>query len=88
VDDKQRQRQESKFLTVRAYSERANSLAWLLLLVSLVRTFGGAYLLHLLHAPGWAVAAWLMLHIRVRLGRRQPPLAPSQTAEAVYPRCR
>jgi hypothetical protein len=39
-------------------------LAWLL---TLLRVFGGAALLSRLGAPGWAVAAWLMFHVRVRI---------------------
>jgi hypothetical protein len=39
-------------------------------LVSLGRVFGGAVLLHLLGAPAWAVAAWVMAGMRVRVGRR------------------
>jgi hypothetical protein len=34
---------------------------WLLVLA---RVFGGAALLWLLDAPGWAIAAWLMLHLK------------------------
>jgi hypothetical protein len=37
---------------------------WLLMLA---RVFGGAALLWLLDAPGWAIAAWLMLHLKFNL---------------------
>ena len=44
----------------------AGCLVWF---VSLARVVGGAVLLRVLGAPAWAVAAWLMLHVRVRIGR-------------------
>lgn len=37
---------------------------WLLVML---RVFGGAALLYVLDAPSWAIAAWLMLHLRFRL---------------------
>ena len=47
-----------------------NAAAWLALLAALTRTFGGAALLALLHAPGYFVAAWLIAGVRFRIGRR------------------
>jgi len=44
--------------------------SWAILVVSLGRVFGGALLLHVLGAPVWAVAAWVMAGVRVRVGRR------------------
>jgi hypothetical protein len=41
-------------------------------LVVMLRVFGGAAMLHLLGAPIWAVAAWLMIHLRLKLGPRRP----------------
>ena len=35
------------------------------------RIFGGAYLLWELDAPAWAIAAWLMLHVRFRFRLRE-----------------
>jgi ABC-type Mn2+/Zn2+ transport system permease subunit len=39
-------------------------LAWFL---GLTRVFGGAALLWLLDAPAWAIAAWLIAHIKINL---------------------
>jgi hypothetical protein len=44
--------------------------AWLSLLGSLGRVFGGGGLLFLLGAPGWALAAWFLMNVRVRIGHR------------------
>ena len=40
--------------------------------VALTRVGGGGLVLWWLGAPAWAVAAWLMVNVRVRIGR--PPL--------------
>lgn len=37
------------------------------LVLVVVRVVGGALLLSVLGAPHWAVAAWVMFHVRVRL---------------------
>jgi hypothetical protein len=39
-------------------------LAWFL---GLTRVVGGAGLLGLLDAPAWAIAAWLIAHIKIKL---------------------
>jgi len=44
----------------------------LVLIAILARVVGGAALLCVLGAPVWAVAAWLMLHIRIRIGKPLP----------------
>ena len=44
--------------------------ARLALAAALTRTFGGAALLALLHAPAYFVAAWLVAGVRVRIGRQ------------------
>jgi hypothetical protein len=41
---------------------------WLLVML---RVFGGAVVLHLLGAPSWAVAAWLMIHLRFKVAARR-----------------
>jgi hypothetical protein len=46
--------------------------ACLVLLVAVAHVLGGAVLLRQLGAPGWAVAAWLMLNVRVRIGQPRP----------------
>jgi len=43
------------------------SVAFLMALLALLRIVGGFALLWWLGAPGWALAAWLLLHTRVRL---------------------
>jgi hypothetical protein len=41
--------------------------AFLTAILALLRIGGGFALLWWLGAPGWALAAWLLLHTRVRL---------------------
>ena len=36
-------------------------------ILALLRIFGGFALLWWLGAPGWALAAWLLLHVKVKL---------------------
>jgi hypothetical protein len=42
-------------------------MAAVVLLAFSVRVIGGTILLAYLDAPGWALAAWLMLHISVNV---------------------
>jgi hypothetical protein len=42
-------------------------MAAAVLLVFAIRVIGGTLLLAYLNAPGWALAAWLMLHISVNV---------------------
>jgi hypothetical protein len=46
--------------------------------LSLARVAGGAALLRVLGAPAWAVAAWVMLSVRVKLGQRRARRSPYQ----------
>lgn len=41
--------------------------AFFVWLLALARIFGGAALLWALAAPGWAIAAWLLVHLRINL---------------------
>ncbi|MDX6453038.1 MAG: hypothetical protein QOH16_3087 [Gaiellaceae bacterium] len=57
----------------------ARSAACLVLLAAVARVVGGAVLLWLQSAPGWAISAWLMANINVRIGqprRSTPPPMP------------
>ena len=42
--------------------------ALIVLVFVVIRVVGGAVLLAVLGAPRWALAAWLMLHVRLRFG--------------------
>jgi hypothetical protein len=46
-------------------SSRATPTFFLAWLLALLRIFGGAPVLWWLGAPSWAVAAWLMFHVRI-----------------------
>jgi hypothetical protein len=45
-------------------------MARLAVVLALLRIVGGAAILAAFGAPRWALAAWAMLHIRVRVGAR------------------
>ncbi len=59
---------------------RARSDGCLLLVVSVGRVVGGGALLHFLGAPAWAVAAWLMLNVRIRIGQARLNTPPVPTS--------
>jgi hypothetical protein len=63
------------------------SAACLVLLAAAARVAGGAALLWQLSAPAWAISAWLMANINVRIGQpRRSALPPMPHARKVAER--